>query len=118
MLNLIELYEIKQIKIKKRTNFLVGDVVEINFFNRYLMNNFMHNFKGICLKFKRRHLNTSVILRNVFKNKIVEQLFIFYANNIIDSIKCINNQTFKKSNVKIKSNYYFLRKMPRPVSKF
>ena len=40
MISLINLNELKQIKKKSRTSFNSGDILEINFFNRYLITNF------------------------------------------------------------------------------
>lgn len=116
MISLLKLTNLKQIVKKKITKFRSGDVVEITFFNRYLKHNFLHKFKGLCLKIKKNTINFSCTLRNVIKKIATEQRFIMHAPNIVDVKKFIRDSTKKKKNTKSKK--YFIRKLPKPHSKF
>ena len=110
MISLINLNELKQIKKKSRTSFNSGDILEINFFNRYLITNFLHTFKGMCLKIKKNTLNLSCILRNVIKKISIEQLFLIYSPHILDIWKYYTR-------IHKKSKLYFYRKLPKKYSK-
>jgi ribosomal protein L19 len=110
MISLLKLNELKQIKKKPIIFFKSGDIIEINFFSRYLMHNFLHTFKGLCIKIKKNTLNFSCILRNVIKKISVEQSFIIYSPYVLDLLKYYNKN-------KKRSKLYFFRQLPRRYSK-
>ena len=108
---ILTLTNIKQIKKRNITKFKSGDILEIVFFNRYLKQNFLHTFKGMCLGLSKNTLNLTCILRNIIKKTAIEQLFLLYSPHIVEIFKYYNLN-------KRKSKLYFFRKLPKPYSKF
>jgi len=70
-------------------------------------------FKGLCISFKNKGLNSKFILRNVLDKTVIEKdLFFWNINNIYIYI-------YKKNMKHYRSNkLFFLRKQKRKKSKF
>jgi ribosomal protein L19 len=77
-------------------------------------------FFGIVLRTKWNFLNSSLIVRNVFYNEIIEKSFFLFnirnvlsqSNNVFDT-----KQIFFKKTIKKKTTLYNIRSCPRAYSK-
>lgn len=77
-------------------------------------------FFGIVLKIKKRFLNSTITIRNVFYNEIIEKTFFLFNvwNTVSQSLNISEvKQNFFKKSIKKKSNYFFLWSYPWSYSK-
>lgn len=78
-------------------------------------------FFGIILSVWNWFLNSTVIVRNVFYNEIIEKtFFVFNIWNILIQTISVNSvkQSFFKKRLRKKTKLFFLRSLPRIYSKF
>ena len=78
-------------------------------------------FFGLVISIKNWFLNSTLIIRNVFYNEIVEKtFFVFNIRNVLIQSISLNmvKQSFFKKRLWKKTKLFFLWKLPRIYSKF
>ena len=79
-------------------------------------------FFGLCLFKKNNFFNTTLTIRNVFYNEIIEKTFFLFniRNKIVTKLfkEEFSNCPSVVKNIKKKKNFSFIWKKPRANSKF
>ncbi len=95
---------------KNLPSFQSGNLIQIKFYILEGLKKRIQFFKGIIISYKKRGINSSILVRKVSYNEGIEKLFFIYSP-IIKKFIIIKRNFFSKSKL------YYLRKISKKSMK-